>query len=141
MKKPSVIGGVLVLGKVNSLIHWALIVLAVLLASSQMAWAAPTTLICDTSAGNAVGPGTIDLDETGGSITIYYPPSRNYGGNPDPMPAGLLGTFPAKFEPGTISFVWSKGPGVSESVTINRQTGVFVMNGVTWTCHLGKAQF
>ena len=52
---------------------------AILVAASQTARAASTTLICDvpTPPGSCCvidGPGTVELNEAGGSITLHSPP-------------------------------------------------------------------
>ena len=116
---------------------------AILVAASQTARAASTTLICDVLPGSCCvidGPGSIDLNEAGGSITLHSPPMHTSNQS---YPGGVA-RYPAKFDPKTITFVGSEtstSGGVGEKITINRLTGIFVMNEVTWTCRAGKRQF
>jgi hypothetical protein len=118
---------------------------AILVAASQTAPAASTTLICDvpTPPGSCCvidGPGTVELNEAGGSITLHSPPMHTSNQS---YPSGVA-RYAAKFDPKTITFVGSEtatSGGVGEKITINRLTGMFVMNGLTWTCRVGKPQF
>ena len=119
--------------------------MAILVAASQTARAASTTLICNvpTPPGSCCiidGPGSIELNEAGGSITLHGPPMHTSNQS---YPSGVS-RYAAKFDPKTITFVGSEtatSGGVGEKITINRVTGMFVMNGLTWTCRVGKPQF
>ena len=115
-----------------------LLAAAILGATGQAAWAASTTLVCDVPSvpGSCCvndGPGSIDLNEAGGSITMHGPPMHTSNQS---YPSGVA-TYAAKFDPKAITFVNDLG----NKITINRLTGMFVMNGVTWICRVGKPQF
>lgn len=136
-----------VAAKVSSVgaLRQILLAAAILVAASQTAGAASTTLICDvpTSPGSCCvidGPGSIDLNEAGGSITLHSPPMHTSNQS---YPSGVA-TYAAKFDSKTISFLGSEtatSGGVGEKITINRLTGMFVMNGLTWICRVGKPKF
>ncbi len=116
--------------------------LVVLVSASPAALADPTTLICDTTSSNADGPGTVELNEADGAVTLYGPAFHYPTG--EHFPGGLMGKYAAKFDSKTITFV---GPptmdtgDAGEKITIDRLTGMFTQNGSTWTCHVGKTQF
>ena len=106
---------------------------------SQIVCADPTTLICDVKAeanGCCVvdGPGSIVLDEAAKSVTIHYPATHTKA------TGAQLGnntrTLTASFSPDTIAFEID-----GRAVTLSRLTGVMADWGLTWTCHVGKAQF
>lgn len=112
---------------------------ATLALASQIVCADPTTLICDVKENDNLccvvdGPGSIVLDEAAKSVSIHYPPSHTKATGEQ------LGnntyTFTASFSPETIAIqIYGR------TVTLSRLTGVMVDSGVTWTCHVGKAQF
>ncbi len=107
-------------------------------AASTSAQADTTTLVCSVE--GVAAPVKITLDEAKSTVTIQYPPNT-VGGVYFPATAPV--TYSAKFSPDTITFV---GGGTStypngEPETIDRQTGVFVRNGVVWTCRVSQKQF
>jgi hypothetical protein len=108
--------------------------------ASQIACADPITLICDVKEDDnlccvADGPGSIVLDEAGKSVTIHYPPIHAKSGGQVGNMGGTY-TFTASFSPDTITIqIYGR------AVMLSRLTGVMVDSGVTWTCHVGKAQF
>ena len=113
--------------------------LAALPTVSTAALADPTALVCDVRADAGTccvvdGPGTIVVDEAGGSVTVHYPPEHTIAtGERLQSPEQ---TFAARFSPETITY-----EAYGRTVTINRLTGAMYDSGVTWTCHVGKAQF
>ena len=115
------------------------LILGIFLTGSTAALADPTTLVCNIHFSNATPytTGRVDLDEAQGSITVYYPPSDNPGGQPDPIPGRSL-TYAAKFSPNTIDFFDGY---YKEQVTIDRVTGTFTVYGILWTCQVGQKKF
>jgi len=106
---------------------------------SQMACADPTTLICDVKEDSNLccvvdGPGSIVLDEAAKSVTIHYPPTHTKATGA--QVGNNTRTLTASFSPDTIGFQID-----GRAVTLSRLTGVMVDWGLTWTCHVGKAQF
>jgi hypothetical protein len=104
-----------------------------------MAFADPTTLICDVRAeANSCcvpdGPGSIVLDETAKSVTVHYPSSHTRATGS--QLGAVTKTLTANFGPDTIAFQVD-----GRAVTLSRLTGVMVDWGHTWTCHVGKTQF
>lgn len=127
---------------------------AILIATSQAAWAAPVTLIC-TPLFNVVT--TIDLNEAARTVTINnlasYDPATT---PPSVIPASSSGPIAAKFDSKMITFVGpSADPSVHENYTLDRRTGVLLeyrgvnapydratlRNVFKRTCHVEKAKF
>lgn len=127
--------------------------LAVLVASSQVAMADTTKLVCnlDSPAPFAEDqPTTIDLTEAQSSVVVHFGPTHatnpgitggfeGRGGN-GPFSNGPL---PAVFSTDTITFAYPI-PNTTYVIdyVINRLTGVFTSSqGAKWTCRAGKTQF
>ncbi len=130
--------------EINGRVDWALIVLAVLLASSQTTLADPTTLVCSTGESS---PTTFDLDEAKGTVTINNPAVR-HSDMSFTIPASSV-TYTARFDQKTI--VVEIYDSTHQTFTINRMTGIVGVDGTypnggetyhaDWPCHVGKAQF
>lgn len=119
--------------------------------AGQIAWAAPTVLICNqtnmASYISVTSPMVIDLNETQGTVTVQFesiktPDGVTQGG-------GSSGPLPAKFTPNTITFSYGSNPTVV--FTINRTSGfatgrsfsgTSVLPGQSeFSCKLGTPQF
>ena len=124
--------------KANKVLRSVPLIVALAL-GSQLAFADPTTLVCDVKIDAnlccvADGPGSIVLDEAAKSVTIHYPPTHTK--STGAQVGNSTETYAANFGPDTIAFqVYGR------AVTLSRLTGVMVDSGLTWTCHAGKAQF
>ena len=139
----------------------ALLGAAILIAASQIALAAPTTLVCHNDSRPGDPDITVDLNDAKGTATInnpaYYMPNGNL--SPVFVPASSAGPFAAKFDARTITFDQKivDGPATYHHHTIDRLTGVLFQyssvdapwdrakpqNRVMYhfTCHVGKAKF
>jgi hypothetical protein len=131
-----------------------LVALAMLVATSKIALADTTTLICHMNdpMGFYVefGPSTIELNKAQSTVTVHFSATRfSSSGNPNPAftPANLLGPLQATFSADTITFKDQWG----RTYILNRLTGVLstqiLLNGVmqtlaqTYNCHAAQKQF
>ncbi len=124
----------------------ALFALALLLASSQVAVADTTKLIC--SLGNSPnaedGPTTIELNEAQGSVVIHFagyhvrPESGLQGGGPP----RTIGPLSATFSDDTITFFNPQYP-QQDQFKINRLTGELTntFTNWKWACEKGQKKF
>jgi hypothetical protein len=131
--------------------------LAMLLASSKIALADTTKLIChmnDNKFWVEEGPTTIELNEAQSTIVainfskVHGAPGSGIGGGS--VGGRSIGPFPATFTADTITFSIQDASS-STNCTINRLTGVYSCKvsvngnsydqGTSWTCHAAQKQF
>jgi len=130
----------------------ALVALMMLMAGSQAALAAPTTLVCTGNDGTL----TLDLNEAKGTVTADYPAMPVYPGSKQTIDARTTGPFPATFVPKTIT--WDAATesdkkadaGIRRPSSLDRMTGALqeqVCNqtgcsGIyAYNCRKGEQQF
>ena len=126
----------------------ALVALALLAASSQIARAETTTLVCTNNdpLAHPLSPNIIELNEAQSSVTITLGAFRLNNG--EAVPASSAVRYTAKFDQKTIAV--ETHDTFHRTYTINRLTGMVADDGTypsggtfhaDWTCHVGKPQF
>lgn len=132
----------------------ALLGTAILIAASQIALAAPTTLVCRRNV--SLGPDVFTLNEAQRTVTIAFAAARNDDGSVSP--ARSPGPLSATFTDDSITISHdhryygysSTDTGIIDTYVINRVAATVELtnvynNGVVghaeWTCQVGKKQF
>jgi hypothetical protein len=132
----------------------ALLGAAILIAASQTALAAPTTLVCRRN--GSLGADVFTLNEAQRTVTIAFAASQNNDGSVSP--ARSPGPLSATFTDNSITISHdhryygysSTDTGIIDTYVINRVAATVELtnvynNGVVghaeWTCHVGKKQF
>ena len=117
---------------------------AALLATSQMAFADTTSLICHLNVGGSVvedEPTTVELNEAQNTVVVHFGANHYIVGNGDVEAAESVGPLPATFGSDQITF--NLDTAYAGPYTLDRLTGV-LMNTDTkwhWACQAGKRQF
>ena len=130
-----------------------LVVLAMLMASSKIALADTTNLICqmnDNKFWVAEGPATIALNEAQGAVVLNFPKVHGAPGSGitgGSVGGGSFGPYKATFSADTITYSDTQGT----TCTINRLTGVYscgaFLNGkfynsaISYTCNAAQKKF
>ena len=132
----------------------ALLGAAILIAASQTALAAPTTLVCRRN--GSLGPDVFTLIEAQRTVTIAFAAAQNNDGSVSP--ARSPGPLSATFTDDSITISHdhryygysSTDTGIIDTYVINRVAATVELTQVAnnnvvghaeWTCRVGKKQF
>jgi len=140
--------------KLNAGAGVILAVLAMLAATSKIALADTTTLIChmnDNPYWYEEGPSSIELNEAQSTVVVHYAAYHGKRSGYTGPSADTRGPFHATFSADTITWQESNGENGYTNFTINRLTGFFggklFYNGKSggdtnsYTCHAAQKQF